>query len=112
MNQQPHKTPIPLVNIEPQEIVSGFRGRFVHSGQMTLAYWDIDNGAELPEHAHHHEQVVNMLEGEFELTVDGTPHRLVPGDILIIPGHVSHSGKAITDCRILDVFQPTRDDYR
>jgi hypothetical protein len=36
---------------------------------MTFVYWDIDEGAALPRHAHHHEQVVNMLEGEFELVV-------------------------------------------
>jgi glyoxylate utilization-related uncharacterized protein len=52
---------------------------------MTFVYWDIDEGAALPRHAHHHEQVVNMLEGEFELVVDGTPHRLKPGDVLAIP---------------------------
>lgn len=112
MTQQPTKAPIPLGSIEPKEIVPGFCGRFVHSQNMTFAYWRIVEGAQLPEHIHHHEQVVNMLEGEFELTVDGVAHRLTPGDVLIIPGNVRHSGVALTDCRILDVFHPTRDDYR
>lgn len=79
---------------------------------MTFAYWEIAKNADLPEHSHHHEQVVNMLEGKFELTVDGEPHLLTPGDVVIIPGGVTHSGRAISDCRILDVFHPVRDDYR
>lgn len=29
-----------------------------------------------------------------------------------MPGHVPHSGRAITDCRITDVFHPAREDYR
>ena len=102
----------PLAEVPPYERLPGMRGKFLHSAAMTFVYWDIDEGAALPRHAHHHEQVVNMLEGEFELVVDGTPHRLKPGDVLAIPGNAPNSGRAITRCRILDVFWPIREDYR
>ena len=108
----PTKTPIALTEVESKELITGFNGQFIHSENMTFAYWTISEGAALPEHSHHHQQVVNMLEGEFELTVDGQPFRLTPGDVVIIPGSVPHSGKAISDCRILDVFNPPRNDYR
>jgi quercetin dioxygenase-like cupin family protein len=52
-----------------------------------------------------------MLQGEFELTVEGTPLMLVAGDVVILKSGVEHAGRAITDCRILDVFQPVRQDY-
>ena len=104
--------PISLSAIPSREIVNGFHGRFIHSESMTFAYWNIEKGCDLPEHHHEHEQVVNMLEGEFELVLDGVPHRLAEGDVLVIPRDVPHSGTAISDCRILDVFQPCRDDYR
>ena len=89
----------------------GFNGKFVHTDNMTLAYWDITAGAKLPEHSHHHEQVVNVLSGEFVLTLDGAPTHLKAGDVLVIPRNASHRGEAITDCQILDVFQPVREDY-
>lgn len=95
-----------------REIVEGFHGNFIHTEKMTLAYWDIAKSASLPPHSHPHEQVVNMLEGEFELVVDGKALRLKPGDVVVIPSNVPHQGQAITECRILDVFQPPRDDYR
>jgi quercetin dioxygenase-like cupin family protein len=104
--------PIQIDGVAAKEVLPGFEGRFIHSATMTMAYWKISKGASLPDHAHHHEQVVNMLEGEFELTLDGTPHHLKPGDVLVIPGNVPHRGRAITDCRILDVFHPAREDYR
>ncbi len=94
-----------------REIVPGYHGRFVHGDQMTCAYWEIRAAAELPEHRHPHEQIVNMLQGEFELTVDGTPLHLKPGDVVVLKSNVPHSGRAITDCRILDVFHPIREDY-
>jgi quercetin dioxygenase-like cupin family protein len=94
------------------EIVPGFHGRFVHTETMTFAYWAIDPMATIPSHAHHHEQVVNMLSGELELIVDGTAHTLRAGDVFAIPGNVPHSARALTECRVLDVFNPVREDYR
>ena len=84
----------------------------VHSAAMTFAHWSITAGAVLPEHAHVHEQVVNMLDGEFELTINGETQRLGPGWVAIIPSNAVHSGRAITDCRIIDAFYPIREDYR
>ena len=101
-----------LNDLEEREIVPGFRAKFVHSDNMTLAYWEVDKDAALPEHSHPHEQITNVLEGRFELTVDGEPRILEPGMVEVIPGEVPHGGKALTHCRILDVFHPSRDDYR
>lgn len=101
-----------LKEIEEKEIVPGYRAKFVHSENMTLAYWDVDPGAALPEHSHPHEQIANVLEGRFELTVDGEPRVLEPGMVAVIPGGVPHSGKALTPCRLLDAFHPLREDYK
>lgn len=103
---------INLDDLVANELIPGFNGKMIHTDGMTLAYWDIKKDSELKEHQHPQEQVVNMLEGEFEITVQGTSHHLIKGDILAIEGNQPHSGRAITDCKILDVFTPVRDDYR
>jgi quercetin dioxygenase-like cupin family protein len=103
--------PTRLEDLEPREIVPGYVARFVHTDNMTFAYWTIEAGASLPSHQHPHEQVANLLEGEFELTLEGQVHILKPGTVLVIPSQAVHSGRAITDCRILDVFHPCREDY-
>jgi len=101
-----------LDDLPAREVFPGFHGRFVHSGAMTFAWWTIDEGAEVPEHAHPHEQVVNMLEGELSLTVAGEEHVLHAGDVVTIPGGVRHAAKALAPSRVLDVFSPVREDYR
>ena len=103
---------IELNSIGEKEIVSGFFARFVHSENMTIAYWNIKAGSSLPAHSHHHEQISSMIKGEFELTVDGTPHLLRPNDVFVIPSGIPHSGRATTDCKIIDTFYPVREDYR
>lgn len=101
-----------VASIDPFEISRGFNARMIHTDTMTLAYVDVDEGADLPEHAHVHEQVLNLLEGRFELIVDGKSNILEAGDVYQIPSNVPHSGRALTRCRILDVFHPVREDFR
>jgi unsaturated pyranuronate lyase len=101
-----------LEEIEEKELVPGFKVRFIHSENMTFSFWNIEKGAQLPAHSHPHEQVTNIIEGEFELTVDGESKKLRPGSVVIIPSDAVHSGKALAKSRVIDVFYPIREDYR
>jgi quercetin dioxygenase-like cupin family protein len=101
-----------LDSLAVREVFPGFHGRFVHSDRMTFAWWTIDEGAEVPLHGHPHEQVVTVLEGRLALVVDGTEHVLHAGDVVAIPGGVPHAARALSACRVLDVFSPVREDYR
>ncbi len=103
---------IDLNQVEEKELIPGFFVRFVHTNNMTFAHWRIKAGAALPDHTHHHEQVVNMLEGELEFNLDGETKVIKPGDVVTIAPNLPHSGKAITDVRIIDVFHPMREDYK
>ncbi len=101
-----------LDEIKEKEIVKGCRARFIHSDNMTFAYWDIDKDSSIPAHTHPHEQVLNMLKGEFELDLQGEVKILKPNDVVIIPSNAEHYGRAISDCKILDVFYPVREEYK
>lgn len=103
---------IELQKLTPKEIIPGYHGRAIHTGNMTFMYWHVDAGAAIPVHSHLHEQVAHVLKGQFELTVAGETKVLEPGTVATIPPHVPHGGKAITDCELLDVFYPEREDYK
>ena len=104
--------PILLESIPQKEVFPGYFARFIHTDNMTFAYWNIRAGACVYEHSHMHEQIVNGLEGWFEMTVNGKPVVVGPRQTIVIPSNVKHSGKAITDCKLLDVFYPVREDYK
>lgn len=106
---------MPFLNVEKIaafEVIPGYRARFIHASNMSFAHWEIDAGAQLPEHSHVHEQVAHVMEGEFELTVNGETRTLGAGSVAIIPSRALHSGRAITNCKIVDAFFPVREDYR
>lgn len=97
---------------QKKEIAPGCRAQFVHTDTMTFAYWSLEENAEVPGHDHVHEQVVNVLAGTIELTIDGQIKRLRPGDVVLVPPNATHSARAVTYCRILDVFHPVREDFK
>jgi len=70
-------------DVEERELIPGTRVRFIHSDRMTVAHWHFDPDIDLPEHSHPHDQITNILEGEFELTVDGVPEVLSAGRRLL-----------------------------
>ena len=62
-----------ISDLESRELLPGTEARFVHSDRMTVAEWRFDPNIDLPEHSHPHDQITTIIEGEFELTVDGVP---------------------------------------
>ena len=88
------------------------RVRFVHSENVSLAFWKIKANGVLPDHSHIHEQVSVVTKGELELTINGITKTILPGMVTIIPSNERHYAKAITDCELTDVFYPIREDYK
>lgn len=60
-----------LESLEGREFFPGYKGKMIHGQHLTLAFWEVEEGAIVPEHSHINEQIMQVLEGEFELTVSG-----------------------------------------
>ncbi|MGB2085630.1 MAG: cupin domain-containing protein [Flavobacteriaceae bacterium] len=101
-----------LNDIPSKEIMPGYHGKMIHGKQLTWAFWSVEMGAEVPEHSHHHEQMMHVVEGTFEFTLSGKTAVYTSGDIVPIPANMPHSGKALTACQLMDVFSPARDEYK
>lgn len=103
---------IDLETVPSQELVPGFSVKLIHSEQMTVASYSVSAGAVFPEHAHVNEQISYLIEGEFELTIDSETKTLKPGIVAVIPANARHSGRALSDCIMVDIFHPVRSDYK
>ena len=102
-----------LDEIQEREIVPGYRARFIHAEGMTLAYWEVEAGAALPEHSHPHEQLGIVVEGQIEFIIGDQKRLLGSGDIYFMPGGVEHEARTLDHpVKVMDVFSPVREEYK
>ena len=101
-----------IKDLPPKELAPGLTGYYAHGNNMTLGLVEIKAGSNLPLHHHLHEQITYILEGQLDMTIDGKECKLTTGMYYVIPSNVLHGAVAVTDCKVIDVFNPVREDYK
>ena len=56
---------------------------------------DLDAGYAFPAHTHFGEEIIYVLEGTLEYTINGKTVTVKPGDVLFVPAGAVHSVKNI-----------------
>ncbi len=104
--------PVKINDLKELLLAEGVSARVVTADSLTVTHVMIKKGSILPLHNHFHEQVVHVLEGELEVTVEDKLFVLSAGTSLVLPPNIPHSGKALSDVKVIDVFHPVREDLR
>ncbi len=93
--------------------LAGTRFRVLGGERMSLSYVDLEPNVVVPEHAHPHEQITVVLEGELRFSIEGEEKVLTPGMVAVVPPNARHAAQAGPQgARVLDVFSPRREDLR
>lgn len=68
----------------------------------------LEEGCEVPSHAHANEQFACVLSGRVRFVVGADEREVVvgPDEVLHLPPHVPHAAYALEDSVVLDVFSP------
>ncbi|HEX2186714.1 MAG TPA: cupin domain-containing protein [Chloroflexota bacterium] len=75
-----------------------FTGESAPGAEQTLGYVIIQPGQKNPLHAHPNcEEVLYLLSGELEHSLDGAVYRLKPGDAIRVPAGAKHDARNVTD---------------
>ena len=101
-----------LSKIKIREIFPGFEGKFIHGEKISCVFSDVKKNPRVDSHKHHHEQIMHVINGKFEFTLGGVKKIYNDGDLVIIPSNIEHSGLALTDCKLMDIFSPVREEYK
>jgi quercetin dioxygenase-like cupin family protein len=86
-------------SIVSREIVRGAHGR--------ISVFAFDQGEGLSEHVSPFDALVQILEGEAEITISGKPHRVKGGDMILMPAQQTHALRAVHRFKmILTLIRP------
>ena len=69
------------------------------AGNVTL--FAFDAGQELSEHSAPYDALVQVLEGEADITIAGARHRVKTGEVILMPANVPHAVGAPTAFKML-----------
>jgi quercetin dioxygenase-like cupin family protein len=98
--------------ITTKEIVAGFTGKYYHANSLSIGWLDAKAGHTVPLHSHVHEQVSFVQEGEMLFIIEGEEFMLKAGMAITVAPNLKHGATAITNCKLIDVFNPVREDYK
>jgi quercetin dioxygenase-like cupin family protein len=89
--------------------------RLGHTENLMMVIIDFNDGPQSepdPPHAHPHEQVSYVAEGEILFFLEGVGEQLGPGDMFLVPPGKPHSIQLLSShVRLVDCFYPIREDF-
>jgi quercetin dioxygenase-like cupin family protein len=71
----------------------------VPTGNITIFSFDEDQG--LSEHKTPFNALVQVLEGEVEVSIEGKPHHVESGEIILMPANQLHALKALKQFKMI-----------
>ncbi len=87
-----------LVDYQDHSVVSR---EIVRNPAGTLTAFAFDAGEGLSEHTAPFDAAVHVLEGEAEIRIDGRPHAVGAGEMIVMPAGRPHSLEATTRFKML-----------
>ena len=101
-----------IKNIQAKNLAPGITGHYAHGDKVTFGFVELKKGSSVPVHHHIHEQITYIIEGQLDMVIGGEAFSLTDGMYHVILSNTPHSAVAITDCKVIDIFGPVREDYK
>jgi quercetin dioxygenase-like cupin family protein len=106
---------VKLADLPVTVVKPGVERRLAHTDRLMIVTVDFSNGPQSepdPPHAHPHEQVSAVVEGEILFVTESERTRLGPGDMFVVPSGQPHAIQLLSKrIRLIDCFTPIREDF-
>jgi quercetin dioxygenase-like cupin family protein len=90
-----------LIAYQPGAVVSR---TLIDKKVGTITVFAFDEGEGLSEHTAPFDAFIQVVDGAAEITIAGTVHKVVAGEIIIMPANQPHAVKAVSQFKMLLVM--------
>ena len=90
-----------LIDYQDDSVVSK---TLIKKDTGTVTLFAFDKGQGLSEHTAPFDALVQILDGEADITISATPHRVKSGEMIIMPANEPHALKAVEKFKMMLVM--------
>ncbi len=99
--------------VQPVKMLRGiYRRTLCFNNDLMLCHFILEKDSELPLHKHKEHQVGYVIKGKMKFITDKGDFIVQEGDSYIFSSNEKHGAIIIEDTEVIDVFNPSRVDYK
>jgi quercetin dioxygenase-like cupin family protein len=99
--------------IKPIKMLKGiYRRTLLFNSDLMLCHFILKKNSEIPIHSHKEHQVGYIIKGKIHFFTEDGEFIAQEGDSYIFQSNEKHGAKILEEAEIIDVFNPSREDYK
>ncbi|MFX1339631.1 MAG: cupin domain-containing protein [Promethearchaeota archaeon] len=105
--------PINKNNVAPVNPIKGvFRRTLIYNDSLMLCHFKLEKNAEIPIHSHNEHQIGYIIKGKLKFLTENGEFIAKEGDSYVFESNEKHGAIVIKDSELIDIFNPSREDYK
>ena len=108
------KGPVNKDNIQKVKALDGvYRKTMAYNDSVMLCYFDLEKNAEIPLHDHEAHQIGYVVSGKIQFITETRGDFLAQeGDSYVFDSREKHGARVLETAEVIEVFCPTRNEYK
>ncbi|TFG07394.1 MAG: cupin domain-containing protein [Promethearchaeota archaeon] len=107
------KGPVNKDEIQGLKALAGiFRKTLAYNEDLMLCFFMLEKDAEIPLHDHESHQIGFVIKGKIKFITDEREFIANAGDSYVFDSWEKHGAKILEYSEVVEVFNPSRDDYK
>ncbi|MFX1366793.1 MAG: cupin domain-containing protein [Promethearchaeota archaeon] len=100
-------------NVQPIEALKGvFRRTLLYNDSLMLCHFTLEKNSEIPIHSHKESQIGYVIKGKIKFITENEEFIAKSGDSYVFESNEKHGANILEDSEVIDVFNPSREDYK
>ena len=107
------KGPINKQNVDKVKALEGiYRKTLAYNNDVMLCFFILEKDAVVPLHEHEAHQIGYVLKGKIKFNTESREFIAEEGDSYVFDSNEKHGALILEYTEVIDVFNPSREDYK